>query len=400
MTKSTQEVCITDKLNSVASSYYATNSRNYGIDLLRITAMIMIVVLHVLNRGGIIKNAVPFTLKYEIAWGLEILCYIGVNLYALISGYAGLYSKYKPYKLIPMWFQVELYTLLSVLLGSTLGSYKINNPISYFLPITYNGYWYFTAYAGLFLFIPLLNKAILSLDKKSFERMFVFAALMLSVFALFCENNAIGLKKGYSTIFLMILYMLGGYLRKYDIPSRFSKAQLWVVFIISSVLSFVEKNLETLIEKVTGGKLREMGIHFAAYNNLLFIISAVALFMIFTKLTITNGFLIKIIKLLAPLTFGVYIIHLSPAVWYYLNNSTKFLLDKPIAVMVLGIILFTAGIYLSCSLIEYIRFQLFRILKIEELSKLIYSLIVKIWHRAGKSIYALYKLTAPDDTNK
>lgn len=400
MTKNTQEVCTTGRLNNGSIPQPYTIGRNYGIDLLRIVAMIMIVVLHVLGRGGIVKNTIPFTLRYEIAWGLEMLCFIGVNLYALISGYAGLYSKYKPYKLMPMWLQVVLYTLLSAVLGSTFGSYKIDDPLSYFLPITFNRYWYFTAYAGLFLFIPLLNKAILSLEKKSLEKMLVFSALMLSVFALLHETNAIGLKRGYSTIFLILLYILGGYLRKYDIPRRFSRTQLWIVFIISTALSIAEKNLESLTEQIIGSKLSAEGIRMDAYNNLLFIISAAALLMIFAKTDIKNSFLIKIIKLFAPLTFGVYIIHLSPAVWHYLKNSTKFLLDKPIAVMVLGIILFTAVIYLSCSLIEYIRFQLFRLLKIEELSKRIYSFLVKIWHRTGKTVYALYKRTAPKDIDK
>lgn len=400
MTKNIQEVCTTDRLNSSAALQPLKSSRNYGIDLLRIVAMIMIVVLHVLGRGGIVKNTVPFTPRYEVAWGLEMLCYIGVNLYALISGYAGLYSRYKPYKLLPMWLQVVLYTLLSVALGTAFGIYEIDKPISYFMPITYNRYWYFTAYAGLFLFIPLLNKAVLSLDKKSLERIFAFSALMLSVFALLCTTNAIGLKRGFSTIFLMLLYILGGYLRKYDIPSRFSNIQLWTVFIISSALSLVERNFVSIAEKKYENQMSELGIRFDAYNNLLFIISAAALLMIFTKLNIKSGFLIRIIKFFAPLTFGVYIIHLSPAAWQYLKNLTKFLLDKPVAVMVLGIILYTAVIYLCCSLIEHIRFQLFRLLKIEELSKWIYSLIVKIWHRTGRIVYSLYKLTAPKDIRK
>ncbi|MBQ5998579.1 MAG: hypothetical protein IJL70_03820 [Treponema sp.] len=35
------------------------NQRNYGIDLLRILAMYMVVVLHVLGCGGILENWYP-----------------------------------------------------------------------------------------------------------------------------------------------------------------------------------------------------------------------------------------------------------------------------------------------------------------------------------------------------
>ena len=41
--------------------------RNFGIDLLRIVAMIMIVMLHVLGYGGILENANQFSNHYWIA---------------------------------------------------------------------------------------------------------------------------------------------------------------------------------------------------------------------------------------------------------------------------------------------------------------------------------------------
>jgi surface polysaccharide O-acyltransferase-like enzyme len=53
--------------------------RNYGVDFLRIISMFMVVILHVLGHGGILKQAEPFTTKYWIAWLLEISCYCAVN---------------------------------------------------------------------------------------------------------------------------------------------------------------------------------------------------------------------------------------------------------------------------------------------------------------------------------
>ena len=35
-------------------------TRNYGIDLLRIVSMFMVVLLHTLGQGGILKSTVPF----------------------------------------------------------------------------------------------------------------------------------------------------------------------------------------------------------------------------------------------------------------------------------------------------------------------------------------------------
>lgn len=68
-------------------------TRNYGIDALRIVSMLMVVTLHVLGHGGVLKIAESE--KYWIVWFLEISAYCAVNCYALISGYVGVYSKYK-----------------------------------------------------------------------------------------------------------------------------------------------------------------------------------------------------------------------------------------------------------------------------------------------------------------
>ena len=72
-----------------------TNERKYGIDLLRMIAMFMVVILHVLGQGGILNTVSSLSLNYEIAWFLEISAYCAVNCYALISGYVGINSKFK-----------------------------------------------------------------------------------------------------------------------------------------------------------------------------------------------------------------------------------------------------------------------------------------------------------------
>ena len=87
------------------------DERNYGIDLLRILAMFMIVMLHVLGRGGILENATIFSAHYKIAWLLEVICYGAVNIYALISGYVGFRAKHKYVNIIMLWLQVIFYTV-------------------------------------------------------------------------------------------------------------------------------------------------------------------------------------------------------------------------------------------------------------------------------------------------
>ena len=88
-----------------------TSSRNYGIDLLRIVSMLMVVILHVLGQGGVLKTSAPLSVGYEIAWFLEIMCYCAVNCYALISGYVGVGSKFKYSNIVNIWLQVIWYSV-------------------------------------------------------------------------------------------------------------------------------------------------------------------------------------------------------------------------------------------------------------------------------------------------
>lgn len=61
--------------------------RNEGIELLRIISMIMILILHYLGHGGILDNLSANNFYYYIAWTLEGICFVAVNIYVLITGY-------------------------------------------------------------------------------------------------------------------------------------------------------------------------------------------------------------------------------------------------------------------------------------------------------------------------
>ena len=59
--------------------------RNRGIDLLRMTAMWMVVILHILNKGGVLAAAAPLSAGQGTARLLETAAYCAVNCYGLIS---------------------------------------------------------------------------------------------------------------------------------------------------------------------------------------------------------------------------------------------------------------------------------------------------------------------------
>ncbi|MBO4468545.1 MAG: hypothetical protein J5766_04525, partial [Clostridia bacterium] len=83
-------------------------SRNYGIDALRIVSMLLIVILHILNVGGVLESST--SVSHSAAWFLDVACFCAVNCYALISGYVGIFSKYKISNFALLWCRVALYS--------------------------------------------------------------------------------------------------------------------------------------------------------------------------------------------------------------------------------------------------------------------------------------------------
>ena len=81
------------------------DTRNYGIDLLRIVSMIMILVLHICDIGGMLT----FTdrdANDTVGYFFYAMSFCAVNCFALISGYVGYKSKHKYANIIYLTLQV------------------------------------------------------------------------------------------------------------------------------------------------------------------------------------------------------------------------------------------------------------------------------------------------------
>ena len=147
------------------------SERNHGIELLRIFAMLLAAVLHILKKGGVITASEGNLAAYSTVWLLEAAAYCAVNCYALISGYVGYSDRPKPLRLarcIELWLQVVFYSVIitTVYCIAGVGSVGVSDFADAFLPVTSKQYWYFTAYIGMFFFIPLLNALVRRLNRR------------------------------------------------------------------------------------------------------------------------------------------------------------------------------------------------------------------------------------------
>ena len=131
-------------------------TRNYGIDFLRMISMIMIVMLHTLGHGGILRSVSFLSVHYQIAWLLEVIAFGAVNTYAMISGFVSVDSHFKISNILILWLQVLFYGILinTVFFFLLPESRNTSGWIQALFPVTRKEYWYFTAYAGVFFLPP------------------------------------------------------------------------------------------------------------------------------------------------------------------------------------------------------------------------------------------------------
>lgn len=342
--------------------------RNYGIDALRIISMFMVVVLHILNAGGVINATGRFSSQYEVGSLLQIAVFCAVDVYALISGYVWVFAKYRYRNIIELWLQVIFYTvsitaLFCMFVPSSVSAMEWLKAI---FPVMFNQYWYFSSYVALFLFIPLLNIIIEKVEKRQLRFCIGMILLFFGGMQTLFYSDAFVTNDGYSTIWLMILYLVGGYLRKYGLGKNIKPAKFILGYLIMIFLTWLSKLCIELLTLKLLGEVRA-GNYFITYQSPFIIFAGIFLLMFFANLKVSS-FWEKVIGFLSPMAFGVYLIHNHPLVLSFIINKrfTEYA-EFPWILEILAVLGTAAVIYLICSLIDFIRLRLFKILHIRKL---------------------------------
>lgn len=347
--------------NTLPSS---STTRNYGIDALRMFAMLLVLTSHILGCGGILEAAAPFSAQYEAAWLLQIIAYCSVNCYALISGYVGITAKYRYHNLLLLWLQVVYYTIGITLISSILipGSVPLSKWVKAALPVTGSYYWYFTAYFALFFFMPLLNTAINHLSQKQLSAIIWGLILVFSCLQTLFHKEIFGTAS--NAWLLMILYVIGGYIRKYGLFPKSSPFKLFIGFLAMILLTWL---VMFLIESEIFHLLKPFGKNYLlGHTSPTILFGGIFLVLIFERLHIPPFFK-KFIAFFTPAAFSVYLIHAHSFVWNYLLKE-RFIsyVSFPVPVEITLILLTAAIIYLLCSFIDMIRIFLFKQLKLKQ----------------------------------
>ncbi|MBQ8765638.1 MAG: hypothetical protein IJZ16_02430, partial [Clostridia bacterium] len=118
--------------------------------------------------------------------------------------------------------------------------------------------------------------------------------------------------------------------------------------------------------KVNGEMVNEGSL--IKYTSPTMVLCATALLCLFAKVRFKDG-MKKLTATFSPYAFSVYLIHTAPFVWSkVMKNRFELYAEFNPILMLLAVFGTAIGIFLLCSLIDFVRIKIFRILKIKELS--------------------------------
>lgn len=300
--------------------------RQANFELLRIIAMMMVITLHYLTKGNVALKLSQDAGTANHLWNLiRDFAMVAVNIYVLISGYFLVDSKWHVSKVITLVCQVLFYSILTPLVlmaFNLIPEVTFGDWLSILLPIEYEHYWFATAYVGMYIFAPLLAAGIKKLSQKELGMVIIVA---LCYFALPKSINPYEIPTddyGYGYGWFMVLFLIAGYIKLYGIKLFDSKKKAFIFYIVGVLGTFAIKSIYGFMVRAYGHFEYSMDMT-NAYNYLPVLFSSVALFCAFTHIEIKESGFSKVVCAIAPLTFGVYLLHENIAIrlqWpYYLG---------------------------------------------------------------------------------
>ena len=284
--------------------------RQSNIEALRLLSMLMVLNLHSFwgydhNHGSMIFQTIDFF--------RESTSICAVNAFILISGYFGIKWKLKSF--FNLIFQCFFYSFVVYGVAVAVGALDFSKSefIECFKAL-FNSWGFIASYIALYFLSPLLNAFA---DKSSSREMLIYIVI------LFFAENFIFLSFG--TINFCLLYLIGRYVRKTEMPERLRLNPTYAYW-ITTLLIFITVFALYLTFHWDAERMCNLVIAYS-YSSPLVILQAVFLFLIFSRFNFES----KFVNWCASSCLAIFLIHMHPAIKYIgYYNFTESLYERPV----------------------------------------------------------------------
>lgn len=317
--------------------------RDSNFEALRVVAMCMVVVLHLDGAAvGLPTPAGPWAAQARDWWRLavEAGAIVGVNCFTIISGYFGIRLSWRSvarFLGVCAFYSVGVTTVVMLMKGE----WHWGRWGEAWMVLTHTDLWYVPAYFGLCLLAPLLNAGLDALSR----RQLTWTVAAFVAFNCYCGwwHGGRFNPTGYTIVQLVMMYMIGGYMRRYvDFHRDAVRLRTWAAAVyvwMAMAVTFM-------------GLFCRSAFTFA-YNSPLVMAESVGLFIVFGTLHLRS----MLVNRLAAGAFAVYLIHKHPMIWgdYLRPLMNRLWHTTTLAEYTALCLLITAGIYLACAGIDHLR---------------------------------------------
>lgn len=351
------------------------SKRNTGIDIIRIIAMLGIVILHVLGVGGVLNATDIHGGNYWVSWFIEICAYTSVDIFAIMTGWLSSEKKQiSTLRIIDLISQVLFYGILItgivyLVSKNLIVETGLKGIVSDVFPLYSGSYWYILCYTGLFFLIPFLNRLVQNTNKELMKGFLIVVLVGSSVVSSLVHLDFYSLSYGYSTFWLVICYVLGAFLKKYN-SELFVRRELVVFFLGAAMLVAIRFVVCFMLNYETDWML--------SYNSPIILAMATALFMLFARKNYSNNktLIKRAIASISVVSFDVFLIHCHPVIFNsVIAGFFAWIASENMFLIIVYVLASAIVIYSVCTIVGLFRRLLYRLLLIDRLLKRIATVI-------------------------
>ncbi len=355
---------MTSKLKTILSSFslnrggYTHKERNSNFELMRILAMFAIVAHHSVVNSGITGfydyNNITANMIFLQLWGMWGKT--AINVFVLITGYFMCTSKLTWKRFLKMYLPAKFYDILffAIFLVAGYETLSLQSIMKVLFAYIYTIDRYFTAsFFAFYLLIPFMNVLLEKLIKEDLQKLIGVLLIIFTISSTFFFNSGVF----HHVFWYVTLYFVAAYIRMY--PNRFTESHIFArnALIGSLILAYAS----VLIVDFIGVKFGFTSIYYMVSdsNKLLALTVGVSTFLFFKNLKMKGS---KLINTVASTTFGVLLIHANSDamrqwLWKDFLKLPSFY-SAPFSKIVLTYIAVMFGVFIVCSMIDYIRILL------------------------------------------
>lgn len=268
--------------------------RILNLELLRIYCMFFIVLGH--TEGYVHFNFVDDTsLVARTVNALMSALGIGsVNCFVLITGFFLASASGKIKRILNIYIMTTFYLVSISLALYWIGLASVMDVFKSFFPLapTVCNYWFINKYLGLLVLQPFLMRLAVNLSKSTY-RLLIGSLLLLNTTLVFGFPLGGLYGGGFSLMWFICLFFIGGYLKRYCMPMHMEITKLLFILIVAIMVYM------SVI--ILGIPYVELG-----YNSVLVLVISVCLFLLFLSMPVTKN---RFITIVSPHVFSVYVIH-------------------------------------------------------------------------------------------